>query len=499
MWVADLSGGTIYKTIIELDDDGTPVSSFVSYEPGFAQALLGKWMMSLGDEAEAAVNDMQYCVDLRYSSFYAAFDGESLWVTVGSDSEVRKVSWGSYGGCEPEDSFEVPLPAGGFTWITGLAFDGQNVWVGSPIGITKLALDASVVDTFPIGHVQGLAFDGEFMWAVMLRDRTMVKLALDGTEVGSFPLRGEPKALAFDGESIWVAKTGGFALTRMSLKGAELATFLVNVSDLGGLAFDGENIWVSDTNPRSDQHEVIRGPGEDVVVKLAPDGTVLGTFIVGRAPGALAFDGEDIRVALGNGTIVKLSLEGAKLETQEGESTVFGDYFDGESFWSVGDEMVWRVSLDGDLIGTFFADGVGYRNLPGQNSTPIVFDGEHIWLGTREALVSSSPALRNLFPIDSFPVDAGALAFDGNSIWIAGAEENAVSRLTLLKPPPPASEVERSWIQALLDLMNSIESVAPSATSTNSWSDILPFDTTYFYCWDAAGKITHQDESPAPC
>ena len=69
-------------------------------------------------------------------------------------------------------------------------------------------------------------------------------------------------------------------------------------------------------------------------------------------------------------------------------------------------------------------------------------------------------------------------------------------------------------VQTFLGYMmaqNSIEAVTLSETSANSWSDkptgegaeplanFLPFDTTYFYCWDAAGKITHQDESPAPC
>ena len=48
-----------------------------------AVQLLLKWMMSLWDEAEAAVNDMQRFVALRYSDFYAAFDGENLWMARG--------------------------------------------------------------------------------------------------------------------------------------------------------------------------------------------------------------------------------------------------------------------------------------------------------------------------------------------------------------------------------------------------------------------------------
>ena len=287
----------------------------------------------------------------------------------------------------------------------------------------------------------------------------------------------------------------------MSLDGVELATFPVNVGKLGGLGFDGENLWVSDILSGGVDHGIVRGPAEDVVVKLAPDGTVLGTFLVGPDPSALAFDGENIRVCVGYDTLVELSLDGAKLgtfplKTEEGECSVF----DGESFWSESDEILTRVTLDGTLIGTYFADGVGFPTLHfGNISTPIVFDGEHIWIGGSENLFSSSLDLRNLFPLDSFPIVATALAFDGNSMWVASVLEGTVSRLTLLKPPPYASEVERFWVQSVLDLMNSNESVAPSSTSTNSWSDILPFDTTYFYCWDAGGKITRQDESPAPC
>ena len=100
------------------------------------------------------------------------------------------------------------------------------------------------------------------------------------------------------------------------LDGVELATFPVNVGKLGGLGFDGENLWVSDILSGGVDHGIVRGPAEDVVVKLAPDGTVLGTFLVGPDPSALAFDGENIRVCVGYDTLVELSLDGAKLVAQ---------------------------------------------------------------------------------------------------------------------------------------------------------------------------------------
>ena len=74
-----------------------------------------------------------------------------------------------------------------------------------------------------------------------------------------------------------------------------------------------------------------------------------------------------------------------------------------------------------------------------------------------------------------------------------------VSKLTLLKASPSVAQVERLWVQLYLDQAGSYESVTPNGASTNSLADYLPYETTYYYCWDAVGGITRQDEVPAPC
>ncbi len=174
MWVAELFDESRFKTIIELDDAGTPVSSFETPEP--TRALLRK---SLGDEIVAVALGARLPFD-----FYVAFDGENVWVTEEVISEVVETSEGvtSYAAVTNVTKRSlrgVELASFTISNPQTLAFDGESIWVGTHEGVTKLALDASVVDTFPIGFVQSLAFDGESMWAVMHGDRTLVKLALD--------------------------------------------------------------------------------------------------------------------------------------------------------------------------------------------------------------------------------------------------------------------------------------------------------------------------------
>ena len=93
--------------------------------------------------------------------------------------------------------------------------------------------------------------------------------------------------------------------------------------------------------------------------------------------------------------------------------------------------------------------------------------------------------------------------------------------LQMLTYVPPhnhalAASAEKDNVQTAMDAMmafNGISSVTESINSTNSWSDnptgtgavslfpIIMRDATssYFYCWDSTGAITHQDESSKSC
>ncbi len=81
--------------------------------------------------------------------------------------------------------------------------------------------------------------------------------------------------------------------------------------------------------------------------------------------------------------------------------------------------------------------------------------------------------------------------------------------------PEVVKNAELVGLQTAMDAMmanKGISNVTASGSSTNSWtdnptgtgaaplSDYLPVKTsTFFYCWDAQGRLTRQDESSAAC
>ena len=82
------------------------------------------------------------------------------------------------------------------------------------------------------------------MWISAFGDNTVVRMALDGSVLGTYSVGSGPKPLVFDGANIWVGNTGSNTVTKLRASdGSLLDTF-----DVGGsptsLVFDGANIWV---------------------------------------------------------------------------------------------------------------------------------------------------------------------------------------------------------------------------------------------------------------
>ena len=210
---------------------------------------------------------------------------------------------------------------------TGIAFDGENIWVASYSfgNVTKLrASDGSLVGTYPVGsNPQGVAFDGTNIWVVNSAGDSVTKLrASDGGLVGTYAVGSSPYGIAFDGTSIWVANSVGYTETKLQAKdGSLVGTYVVGWYPYG-IAFDGTNIWVATTYN---------------VTKLgASDGGLLGTYAEGSGARAVAYDGTNIWTAN----------------------------------WSPFTVTKLRAS-DGSLVGTY-AVGEAPRNL--------AFDGTYIWV-----------------------------------------------------------------------------------------------------------------------
>jgi DNA-binding beta-propeller fold protein YncE len=75
---------------------------------------------------------------------------------------------------------------------SGIAFDGENIWVANSgsNNVTKLqASDGSTLGTFPAGEFPiAIAFDGANMWVTNIRASTVTKLASNGKTQSPFPV-----------------------------------------------------------------------------------------------------------------------------------------------------------------------------------------------------------------------------------------------------------------------------------------------------------------------
>jgi hypothetical protein len=221
-----------------------------------------------------------------------AFDGDSLWVALYS-GRVSRVPVANSGVLSGDYS------AG--TNPVAVAFDGQFVWVANfgSANVSKLRRTGAKVNDYPVGpEPTAVAFDGASIW-VGYRDGVAKLNPRNGSVVGNYDIGGSPAALAFDGTYMWAAF--GDRVTKITAD-PRATTYRVG-RDAKGLTFDGTSMWVSCS-------------GDNMVFKLALDGTVSGPYPVGQTPLGLVFDGAAIWVAnSGAGTLTKLALDGSLLGT----------------------------------------------------------------------------------------------------------------------------------------------------------------------------------------
>jgi hypothetical protein len=237
--------------------------------------------------------------------------------------------------------FQSGAPSGFQKW--GLAFDGQQIWESVTVSFSGTHVNLLVKVRASDGTVQGyvhinggslaslseVAFDGTNIWVGSGSDQNVIKVqASDGSVQDTIRVAGNPRALAFDGNNIW---SSGESSGTVNITNGDTHTntyFGVgsgNGSVPQGLAFDGTNMWVASYQ-------------DNIIIKMALDGSVLSTYSVGLHPRSLVFDGANIWVGnVGSSTITKL-----------------------------------RAS-DGSVQGTFNVNG---------SPTCLVFDGANVWVGT---------------------------------------------------------------------------------------------------------------------
>ena len=170
----------------------------------------------------------------------AAFDGTRIWTANGGTG----VSIVTPGSTLPWPTTEV---SAGLGIVTGIVYDGTNIWVTGGTGLLKLDANGAILQT--VAGAGGLfpVFDGANIWVPNFSSVAVVS-ASTGTLVSTLVGNGlnEGYAAAFDGERILVTNRAGNSVSLW--RAADLAP-LGSVSTGAntspqGVCSDGLNFWI---------------------------------------------------------------------------------------------------------------------------------------------------------------------------------------------------------------------------------------------------------------
>lgn len=255
-----------------------------------------------------------------------------------------------------------------------------------------------------------LAFDGAHMWVACFNGEVLEMNASDGTLLKTFSLPNV-SGLAYDGVDIWAASQayGGQVIEIQASTGYILQTFYTG-SGAQGIAFDGTSMWVTNG-----------GTGSPLVYRYSVLNEVLtGTFALPAgctSPYTPAVDGDHVWVTCDNtpGTVIELNQNGRVVNTVNVGSNPSYLAFDGTFMWVTNQES---ASVSQINVSTLAVNTIPVGNQP----EGIVFDTKFIWVAntgdnTITRINSNTNAVQTFTTVIVFPFE---LAFDGGNVWIGG-------------------------------------------------------------------------------
>ncbi|MBP7053899.1 MAG: transglutaminase [Phycisphaerae bacterium] len=174
-------------------------------------------------------------------------------------------------------------------FCTGVAFDGQSLWVADYKADMLFQVDARTGRTLraipsPGFWPMGLAWDGEHLWnADKGRKKIFEVDPVDGTVLKTLDAPSEnPEGLAWDGKTLWVSDSKSREIMQIDLSdGTAVKTLTAPAQAANGLAFDGAYLWCSD-RMTDEIYMVDPNSGEVLVILDAP----------GPYPHGIAWDGQ---------------------------------------------------------------------------------------------------------------------------------------------------------------------------------------------------------------
>lgn len=180
-----------------------------------------------------------------------------------------------------------------------IAFDGQNIWTAN---IGQGAITGSVSIITPDGgsatnistgfsELTGIIYDGANIWVTDQGDSKLKKLDSNGNVLISIAVGADPSNPIFDGANIWVPNSTSNTVTVVRATGATSGTVLATLSGNGlsgpiSTAFDGERILV------------VNGTTGTVSLWKASDLTPIDNVPMGALAGGACSDGLNFWITL---------------------------------------------------------------------------------------------------------------------------------------------------------------------------------------------------------
>jgi len=146
-------------------------------------------------------------------------------------------------------SFATPGPA-----PTGLAYDGESLWLADRLTDTLYAIDpesGAVRRELPAPGfmLRGLTWDGEYLWCVDGEENRIIKLDVNsGLTLQSLESpTARPQGLAWDGANLWLADAGEDVLCQISPDdGTVIERFAAPLGNPTGLTWWQGYLWCAD-------------------------------------------------------------------------------------------------------------------------------------------------------------------------------------------------------------------------------------------------------------
>jgi glutamine cyclotransferase len=144
-----------------------------------------------------------------------------------------------------------PLPG---KFCTGLAFDGNHLWVADYKADLIYKLDPAsgvVLHQIPSPGFwpMGLAWDGQYLWNIDKKQKKIFKIdSHDGTILWTIEAPSDyPEGLTWDGNTLWVGDAMENTIMKIDLSdGTAVKKLDGPAKSVNGLTYDGQYLWSSD-------------------------------------------------------------------------------------------------------------------------------------------------------------------------------------------------------------------------------------------------------------